>query len=291
MTESAAPSTPSQGTSEAPAASESGESLVNETPAQAERRKLKAKVNGKEVEVYEDDVLRDYQKYSSADEKLREAAQKRKDIDAFYSQLERDPESILNDPRLPINKQELAMKWLTEQINEEIKYTDPRDKEMDDIKRQLAEYQNRDKQVEETQKQAEHRQLVESRREAIGNTLSEAMALSPLSKNPEVAAATLREMALHMRLCKDAGYDISPQELAQHVEKKNLQSYQGVAGRLEGDELISFLGEDIVQKIRRADLSRIKKSREVAPPQTASSWESRKDQVRELFDPSELRSR
>ena len=94
-----------------------------------------------------------------------------------------------------------------------------------------------------------------------------------------------------MRLCKDAGYDITPQELAQHVEKKNLQSYQGVAGKLEGDELISFLGEDIVQKIRRADLSRIKKSREVAPPQTASSWESRKDQVRELFDPSELRSR
>jgi hypothetical protein len=75
------------------------------------------------------------------------------------------------------------------------------------------------------------------------------------------------------------------------VEKKNIKTYHTLAGRLEGDELISFLGDEIVQKIRRADLSRIKKSRETPPAQTADHWESRKEQVRQLFDPSELRSR
>jgi hypothetical protein len=292
MSESVAPSTPSQGTSEGQA-SETTENQVQatETPAQAERRKLKAKVNGKEREVYEDDVLRDYQKYASADEKLREAAQKRKDIDRFYEQLENDPESLLNDPRLPINKQELAMKWLTEQIEHEVKYADPKDRELDEIRRELEQFKNRDKEVEETKQQQEHRQLVEQRREAIATTLSEAMALSPLSKDPDTAAATLREMAMHMRLCKDAGYEITPQELAQHVEKKNIKTYHTLAGRLEGDDLISFLGEEIVQKIRRADLSRIKKSREVAKPEVASEWETRNSQPRRFFDPSELRSR
>ena len=117
------------------------------------------------------------------------------------------------------------------------------------------------------------------------------MELSPLSKDPEVAAATLRDMAMHMRVCKEAGYDVSPEELAAHVEKKNLKSYHGLAGRLEGDELISFLGEEIVQKIRRADLSRIKKSREVAKPEVASEWEPRANQPRKFYDPSELRSK
>ena len=291
MSDGQVASTPPVAASDAPSEAVSSEGQATETQAQAERRKLKAKVNGKEREVYEDDLLRDYQKYSSADEKLREAAQKKKDIDAFYERLESDPESILSDPRLPINKQELAMKWLTEQIEQEVKYADPKDREMDELRRELDKFKNRDREVEETKQQQEHRQLVESRREAIATTLSEAMALSPLSKNPEVAAQTLREMALHMRLCKDAGYEVSPQELAQHVERKNLQSYQVVAGKLEGDELISFLGEEIVQKIRRADLSRIKKSREVEAPQVANHWEPKKGQTRELFDPSQLRLR
>jgi len=292
MSDVAAPSTPSQGTSEGQA-SESTENQVqaNETPAQAERRKLKAKVNGKEREVYEDDVLRDYQKYESADEKLREAAQKKKEIDAFYEALENDPESVLNDKRLPINKRELAMKWLTEQIEEELTPQDPREAEYREMQKKLSEYQTKEQKEAETKAEQEKRQLVDQRREIIANTLSKAMELSPLSKDPEVAAATLRDMAMHMRVCKEAGYDVSPEELAAHVEKKNLKSYHGLANRLEGDELISFLGEEIVQKIRRADLSRIKKAREIPPPETTERWEPRREQTRQLFDPSELRSR
>lgn len=293
MTESAAPSTPSQGTSEAQAVGQEsqGEAQVNETPAQAERRKLKAKINGKEREVYEDDVLRDYQKYASADEKLREAAQKRKEIDAFYEALERDPESILSDKRIPINKQELAMKWLTEQVEQELASSDPKDAKLSELERKLAEYQNREREQEETKAEQERRQFIEARKEAIADVLSKAMELSPLSKDPEVAAATLREMAMHMRLCKDAGYEVTPEELAKHVENKNLRTYQGLAQRLEGDELISFLGEEIVQKIRRSDLTRIKKSREVEAPQVAQSWDRSEQKERRFYDPSELRLR
>lgn len=289
MSEGQAVSTPPAAASDAQANESLNQVPANETPAQVERRKLKAKVNGREMDVYEDDVLRDYQKYASADEKLREAAQKRKDIDAFYEALEKNPESILNDPRLPINKQELAMKWLTEQVEQELKYADPKDAEMDQLRKELESYKNRDKEVEETKAEAQKREFIEARKEAIATTLSKAMELSPLSKDPEVAAATLREMAMHMRLCKDAGYEVTPEELASHVENKNLKTYQGLAKKLEGDELISFLGEDIVSKIRRADLSRIKKSREVAPPETAKEWVSSKSQPRRFVDPSDLR--
>jgi hypothetical protein len=291
MSDGQVASTPPVAASDASSEAVSSEVQATETQAQAERRKLKAKVNGKEREVYEDDVIRDYQKYASADEKLREAAQKKKDIDAFYERLESDPESILNDPRLPINKRDLAMKWLTEQIEEELTPQDPREAEFREMQKKLSEYQSKEQRENETKAEQEKRQLVDQRREIIANTLSKAMELSPLSKDPEVAAQTLREMALHMRLCKDAGYDVSPEELASHVEKKNIKTYHTLANRLEGDDLISFLGEDIVQKIRRADLSRIKKAREVEAPQVARSWEARSPSQRSFVDPHELRSR
>jgi hypothetical protein len=292
MSEGQAASTPPVAASDAPASEAvSSEVQATETTAQAERRKLKAKVNGREVDVYEDDVLRDYQKYLSADEKLREAAKQRKEIAEFQHLLMTDPKKILMDPRLPIDLKEFAMEILTQKIDEEIKYADPRDREIDDLRKKIEARENQDREVEETKAEQEKRQLVEQRREVIANTLSKAMELSPLSKEPEVAAQTLREMALHMRLCKDAGYDVSPEELASHVEKKNIKTYHTLANKLEGDDLISFLGEDIVQKIRRADLSRIKKAREVEAPQVASSWEARSPSQRSFVDPHELRSR
>lgn len=287
MTEAAAPvqsaSTETQAT---------GNEQATENLTPAEIRKLKVKINGREQEIDEETVRRDYQKYASADEKLREAAQKRKDIEAFYEALERDPESILSDKRLPIDRQKLAMKWLSEQIEQEMAIpTDPKEQRLKELEEKLSQYEKRDKEVEETEKQRQHRELVESRREAIATTLSKAMELSPLSKDPETAAATLREMALHMRVCKDAGYEVTPEELASHVERRNLKTYQTLAQRLEGEDLINFFGEDVVRKIRQADLTRIKKSREVAPPETAENWESRREQPRKFYDPSEFRSR
>lgn len=291
MSESVAPSTPSQGTSEGQGTEAVNQTPVNETPAQAERRKLKAKVNGQEVDVYEDDIVRDYQKYSSADEKLREAAQKRKEIEAFYERLENDPEGILNDKRLPIDRQKLAMKWLTEQVEEELASADPKDAKLSELERKLAEYQNRDREVEETKAEQEKRQLVESRRELIANTLTKAIELSPLSKDPDTAAATIREMAMHMRICKDAGYDVSPEELARHVEGKSLKSMRSLALNLKGEDLISFLGEDVVMELRRTDLARIKKSREVPKPETVSEWTPSSSSPRKFYDPSELRTK
>lgn len=291
MSDGQVASTPPAAASDAQGSEAQNQVPVNETPAQAERRKLKAKVNGREVDVYEDDIVRDYQKYSSADEKLREAAQKRKEIEAFYERLENDPEAILNDKRLPIDRQKLAMKWLTEQVEEELASADPKDARLSELERKLAEYQNRDREQEETKAEQEKRQLVESRRELIANTLTKAIELSPLSKDPDIAAATIRDMAMHMRICKDAGYDVSPEELAKHVEGKSLKSMRSLALNLKGEDLISFLGEEVVMELRRTDLARIKKSREVPKPETVSEWTPSNNQPRRFYDPSELRSK
>jgi len=263
---------------------------TTETPAAEAKRMLKAKVNGRDVDVSESDMIRDYQKYSSADGKLREAAASRKQIDAFYAQLESDPESILNDPRMSIDKQKLAMKWLTEQLQSELgEPSDPRDIELADYKKKLGEFENRDKEAKDAKDKTEYEGFVEQRRNEIASTLSKAMELSPLSKEPSVAAETLRDMAQYMRLCRDAGYEVTPQELAQHVEQNKLKTFATLTNALEGDQLVALLGEGLINKLRKWDLGRLNKAREQPSPEQSQSWESKGERKREFIDPSALR--
>jgi hypothetical protein len=54
-----------------------GKSLPGETANQREKRLLETTVNGRKVKIDEETLLKDYSKYSAADEKFREAAELR----------------------------------------------------------------------------------------------------------------------------------------------------------------------------------------------------------------------
>jgi hypothetical protein len=68
-------------------------------------------------------------------------------------------------------------------------------------------------------------------------------------------------MAVYLRAAKEQGEDVSPQELAEYVENNRFKQYHMLANQFEGDELINFLGEAVVNKIRQADLARIRAKR------------------------------
>ena len=109
----------------------------------------------------------------------------------------------------------------------------------------------------------------------MAKVLGDAMKLSPLSKDPEVASETLREMAMYLRICKEQGHSPDPQELADHIQSKRFKSYHAVANQLEGEELIARLGEAIVAKIRKADLARLRQSREQPDTVATKDWDNK----------------
>lgn len=286
-------------TTNAPAPAESstqeGTQEQNTNQQQAEpkpqKRFLKTKVNGKEVQVDEDTLLRDYSKYAAADQRFKETAEMRRSIEAFYEALENDPESLLSDPRLPINKQRLAQKWLREQIEAQLKEeeADPRDVKLSEYERELKKYKEAEERQKQEHEQREYQKVVDTRREAIATVFNKALEITPLSKNPEIQAEVLREMASYMRMCKQAGHEVSPEELASHIQKNRLNSYHTLANQLEGDELISWLGEAIVHKIRKADLTRLRAQREAPAPEVADEWQpADRKRKREIITPEEL---
>lgn len=265
-------------------------SPIGETAKQRERRILETTVNGRKIKVDEQTLLKDYSKYTAADEKFREAADIRKKNEDFERRLVEDPEAFLNDDRIPrAKRREIAEKILMRELEEEMApQKSAAEIKMENLQRELDKYKEKETEDQTASEQAEFAKIVDSRREAIAKTFQEAIAISPLSKEQGTSAEVVREMATYMRLCKQAGYDVSPKELADHVESRFMNSYKALTGSMEGEDLVNFLGGDIVKKIRLYDLSQLEARRGKREPDTAANWSQTKPRQRDISDPRDL---
>ena len=226
-------------------------------------------------------IERDYKKWKAADAKFREAAKIKSDSETFMQRLQEDPESVLNEKGLSVNKRALAEKWLLEQLEAEMNPADPRDAKLSETERRLKEYEERDAKAAKDREMQQYEAAKEQRKQAISQTLSEAMKATQLSAHPESAAAVLREMALYMRAAKERGEEVSPQELVEHVHNNRFHQMYTLAHQYEGEQLIEFLGEEIVNRIRKHDLARLKSSRNPQATHKSDSWvDSSKQQER-----------
>lgn len=242
---------------------------VKPTPKPSVRR---YKVGEKEIALSDDDIARDYSKWQGADAKFQEAAKMRKEIEAFQRQIQENPEVLLE--QLGPKKYELAQQWLLESIQQQLYPEDPKDAKIREYEQKLQQIQAEEQRKAQEAEQARVQEAVARRRQEISETLSKAMEATPLSSDPEVAASTLREMALYMRAAAERGEEVSVEDIVSHVQNTKFQSFYRLAAALDGEQLVSFLGDDIVKKIRKHDLQRLKASRSSEQPQQDQSWSS-----------------
>lgn len=231
-------------------------------------------------------------KMKAADEKFREAAALRKQVEDFHKKLEEDPESFFNDPRIPKQKRrEMAEKLLMKELEEEM--APQLTKEQQRLK-ELEEYRERKEKEEmsakEQQELAEFNRIKQTRQEELAKVFQEALSHTALSKHEGTAAEVVREMAMYTRICKQAGYTPTPQEIAEHVESRFMSSYQGLTETLSGEDLVKFLGKGIIKKLREYDLNQLEGRKNKQEPKTASEWVPRDDRngKREFTSPKDI---
>lgn len=259
-----------------------------EKPKPKPPKMRKIKVDGKEEFVDEDSVWRDYQKYRAGEKRLSEAAKLKQETEEKLARIKEDPYSVLSE--LGLDPSELSEKWLRQKLEEEFADVDPREKQMRELQKRLEDYERREAEAKEEQEMSAREKFIESRKEALSKTLAEAMESSILSKNPETQAALLREMALYMRAAKEQGEDVTAQDLVEHIQSNRFKQYHMLANQFEGDELIEFLGKDVVAKIRKADLERLRSKRQ----SPAQSWKAEapavpQDRKSKFINPSDYR--
>lgn len=219
------------------------------------------------------EIKRELEKAKGADQRFREASEIKKQTEQFLEALKADPLSMLNDSRLPINRKELAEKWLLAELEQEM--MDPRDRALQDKDAQLKQYQSKEQEAQQAIEAEKTNQQREIKRQEITQIFVKAMELSPLSKDPETAAMAMRDMAMMMRAAKERGIEVSADELAKHAETKYQKAMYALANTLEGEDLISFLGDDVIKKIRKADLTRLRSKDQPTKQHTQENWEAK----------------
>ena len=233
------------------------------------RKKYKAKVNGREQEVEvnlnDDEEVRKYiQKAMASDEKFREAATIRKQMESLVSAM-KDPNElrkILTHPSIGMDIKEFAASVLNEAMEEELKT--PEQKEQEQIRKELQEKNAKLEELENRARQAELARIEEQEFRQLDLEIT--AALESLEDLPK-SAYTVKRLTDAMIDAVNAGYvDVTVQDVLPYVQQSMVAEHRATYDQMTEEQLEKLIGTHNINRLRKKRLARRK-----APVETAKS--------------------
>lgn len=229
---------------------------TNEAQAIVERRKYKYKVDGKEVEeeLSDDDVKKHLSMSRAAYKRMQEAASEKKQAQEFVKMLRENPEAVLNNEQIMGSKKfrEIAEQYLSKQLQEEM--LSPEEKHKREMETKLKQYEETEKQQRQ---QAEAKQM-EQLQAHYAQDYEQKIMTGLQSQNIPKTPRTVKRMAELMSKNLQYSLELEPQQLAEIVKQDYIKEIQELFGATESDALLNLLGDGVSNKIRQADLKKLK---------------------------------
>jgi hypothetical protein len=262
--------------------SEGGESLAEPKAKAAPKPAPEAKPEApkaKPEELFEfkgrkltrSEIERELEKIDGSDRKFREAADMRKQMEAFVENFKKDPLSVLMQDGLPIDRKSLGEKLLLAELEREM--LTPEQRKLQEYEAKLKDFETKEQQAKREAEERETEQKREMKRQEISQMFAKAMEATPLSKSPETAQFAMEDMAKLMRIAKERGINLGPEDLAKHAESKYYKGMRALAENLDAKTLIEVLGSDIIKKLRKHDLEQLKSNDQQFKTHKDDSWE------------------
>jgi GGDEF domain-containing protein len=286
MSETSAPSTPSSSTqsnagdtSVSPSANTSLSSSDSSQPSESTPSpRYKIKANGQEHEVSIEEALKLAELGKGASSKFEEAAKMRKQTEAFMRRLKEDPMSVLQDKNLGINFRELAEEYLYSQLQDE--QMSPADKERRQMEEELKKFRSKEQEEKTRQQQEQELRAQQHYEQHYDRLISEGLSKSGLPKT----ANTVRSVAKYLNMALDAGYEATVDDVLPLVKQDYVNSIKELFGASDGDTLLSLLGDDVANKIRKSDLARLRGMQQQPKPQPVQQSQSDASKPRKQID-------
>ena len=220
--------------------------------AQAVMKKYKVKVSGQDREVDEHELIRGYGHQSAANEILQQGKLAKKQAEEFLT-LMRDPEKAYEVLRkLGHDPRELSEKYVARQIQEDL--MDPRDKELRDTKAKLAQIEEMEKKQKEALEDHRNKIIQQKLMADYESQFVSAIKESGLPPTKPMIA----DMAKYIARSSELGFKMTALEAAKLVKEDIQKKTMSLIGTADGETLIKLLGEDIADKLRKWDTSRVK---------------------------------
>lgn len=205
-------------------------------------------------------------------ESMEKAAEGRKFVEAFFGAMN-DPaqaEKLLTDPRLRekfpnYDFRQIAENYLLAELERE--KMSPEQQELAELKAKEA---RRQQEEAERRTEAENKEL-EEKQAAIAEKfvadVTEALDGSGLPPTNGV----IRRMAYAQRRVLETGHEIPMAQVVAHVQEELQAENHEVMAALEGEKLLAYIGPELMQKVRAADLARIRGVKTKPDPSSAAA--------------------
>jgi hypothetical protein len=253
--ESSAPASVSEApvSTEAPAATQDTLSTPEQLKAPVTNPNMhKIKIDGQDVEVTTEELIRHYGKGQAADKRFQEASQMKSQAEQFIHKLKTDPLSVLQDPRIGHDVKKLAEDYLVNQMRREAMSP-----EEIQIQEKLERLEKLERDNEETKTKAEETQaqaLRDRYTQEYQKDIISALETSGLPKTEH----TVKRMAYYLHSALEQGYELKAKDVADLVKKDYINEIKALYSNLDGNVLQEMMGEDVAKKFRATDLARLK---------------------------------
>lgn len=227
------------------------------TPAQA--RKLRLLLDGKEQEFDESHIIANFKKgqnasrlLSEADKRRQEALKARSEAEGMLSLAKKDPRRFLKE--LGVDTTRMSQEEILEEIRME--KMSPAERRAHELEQQLKALEEEKGKGEEEKKKAAHAAEVAKHKDELASLFLETMERLRLPKSS--GRFVIGRMAALYGQNERAGLESTTDEMAEHVLAGLRSEQQGMLGGLDGEELLSHLGPEVVTKVIQANLARVR---------------------------------
>lgn len=259
MTTNATTAAPAATTNTPPVQNNVGETnkvntTVTEQPTAAEIRKLKLKIEGQELELPEDEVIKLAQKGKYADKQLQSASQARKQAEELIRLLKTDPMAALQHEALGLDVKKIISDYVNKQATD-ARLT-PEQKELRDLRKMKQEQEENARKSQETAREQEINERAGVIQQEIESEITEVLSTSGLPKTNY----TVQRIAHYMKLALTKGYkNVTPKSVLPLVKEDFIRTQNDMYGQADEDTLAEMLGDELLSKVVKAHLKKTQK--------------------------------
>lgn len=236
------------------AQSPDSEMPTNVTPSKSEPDHYEVTINGKVRKMSLQELKNHASMAHAAQERFEEASKMRKEYESFKSTAQKDMIEALRAQGFSNDQiRDQMERWYTKEFIEPETLT-PEQRKIKEYELQLEKYRRDEQEKLEKQQQEEQEQLTARQREYLQGQIIEALDKSGLPKTKMIAS----RMAFYMRENLLKGWDAPIDVIVSQVKQEREAMMHGEVSGLEGEALIQYLGEDVVNKIRKWDLTQLR---------------------------------
>ena len=226
---------------------------MTKAEARKEIAKHKVKIDGEIKEVDYEELLKGYSHQQAANKKMQEATKTQERSLRIIEQLKDEGTLFEAIRELGHDPRGLSERYLAEIIQHEM--LDPKDRELKEAKQKIKEYEDQKRFQKEEQETRTHAEMEKRFSEDYTKQFISALEGTELPATKEV----IGRMAYYIKLAADLkNYEMSAKEAMDLVRKEYQTTYRSVLASADGENLIRMLGDDVANKVRKYDTSRIK---------------------------------